>query len=146
MWVSYSIFLACGGCGEDLDSDKVLIALNKSWHVWCFKCHNCQCLLAGEYMGRSVIPIRIKSNISIPMLRDGYPYCEKDYHTLFGVKCAGCGEFITGKVLQVGEESFHPTCARCAHCGLDFGEGEEMFIKSSKYSDDINAIITSTFS
>ncbi|XP_065827241.1 actin-binding LIM protein 2-like [Oscarella lobularis] len=105
----------CGGCGEDLDSDKVLIALNKSWHVWCFKCHNCQCLLAGEYMGR-----------------DGYPYCEKDYHTLFGVKCAGCGEFITGKVLQVGEESFHPTCARCAHCGLDFGEGEEMFIKNSE--------------
>eukprot|EP00118_Oscarella_pearsei_P006236 m.28320 g.28320 ORF g.28320 m.28320 type:complete len:507 (+) comp30679_c0_seq2:93-1613(+) len=105
---------ACGGCDEDIDSEKVLIALDKSWHIWCFKCHHCNCLLAGEYMGK-----------------DGLPYCEKDYQSLFGVKCARCEEFITGKVLQAGEQSYHPSCARCVRCGLDFGEGEEMFTKDS---------------
>lgn len=29
------------------------------------------------------------------------PYCEKDYQKLFGVKCAYCSRFISGKVLQV---------------------------------------------
>ncbi len=33
--------------------------------------------------------------------RDGVPYCEKDYQKLFGVKCAYCTRFISGKVLQV---------------------------------------------
>lgn len=33
--------------------------------------------------------------------RDGVPYCEKDYQKLFGVKCAYCSRFISGKVLQV---------------------------------------------
>ena len=33
--------------------------------------------------------------------RDGVPYCEQDYQAEFGVTCAGCGGYITGKVLQV---------------------------------------------
>lgn len=33
--------------------------------------------------------------------RDGLPYCEADYHTKFGVRCDGCGKFITGHVLEV---------------------------------------------
>jgi hypothetical protein len=33
--------------------------------------------------------------------RDGIPYCEKDYQKQFGVKCAYCSRYISGKVLQV---------------------------------------------
>ena len=33
--------------------------------------------------------------------RDGVPFCERDYQAEFGVTCAGCGGYITGKVLQV---------------------------------------------
>ena len=33
--------------------------------------------------------------------RDGKPYCEKDYQKLFGIRCAYCQRFISGKVLQV---------------------------------------------
>lgn len=33
--------------------------------------------------------------------RDGVPYCEQDYQSEFGVTCAGCDGYITGKVLQV---------------------------------------------
>lgn len=52
------------------------------------------------------------------MGKDGIPYCEKCYQKLFGVKCAYCNRYISGKVLQAGDNHhFHPTCARCTKCG-----------------------------
>ncbi|XKL66403.1 hypothetical protein PGB90_009823 [Kerria lacca] len=103
----------CAGCHEDLKEGQALIALDRQWHVWCFKCHTCNVVLHGEYMGK-----------------DGVPYCEKDYQKLFGVKCAYCSRFISGKVLQAGDNHhFHPTCARCTKCGDPFGDGEEMYLQ-----------------
>lgn len=105
----------CAGCGEDIRSGQSLLALEKQWHLWCFTCTKCGCLLAGEYMGR-----------------DGKPYCEKDYQAEFGVTCAGCGGYIIGKVLQAGEKHYHPQCSRCARCHGVFGEGQEMFLQGSE--------------
>lgn len=105
----------CAGCGEDIRSGQSLLALEKQWHLWCFTCTKCGCLLAGEYMGR-----------------DGKPYCEKDYQAEFGVTCAGCGGYIIGKVLQAGEKHYHPHCSRCARCHGVFGEGQEMFLQGSE--------------
>ncbi|XP_050534729.1 actin-binding LIM protein 3 isoform X3 [Daktulosphaira vitifoliae] len=103
----------CAECGEDLKNGQALYALDKQWHIYCFKCHACSTVLHGEYMGR-----------------DGVPYCEKDYQKLFGVKCTYCSRFISGKVLQAGDNHhFHPTCARCAKCGDPFGDGEEMYLQ-----------------
>ena len=42
----------CAGCGNDIRSGQALLALEKQWHLWCFTCHKCGCLLAGDYMGR----------------------------------------------------------------------------------------------
>lgn len=72
------------------------------------------------------------------MGKDGIPYCEKCYQKLFGVKCAYCNRYISGKVLQAGDNHhFHPTCARCTKCGDPFGDGEEMYLQGSagKYFD-----------
>lgn len=74
----------CAGCGEQLKEGQALIALDRQWHIWCFRCQNCGTVLSGEYMGK-----------------DGAPYCEKDYQKSFGVKCAYCDRYISGKVLQV---------------------------------------------
>ena len=64
------------------------------------------------------------------MGKDGVPYCEKDYQKQFGVTCAYCLRFISGKVLQAGDNHhFHPTCARCSKCGDPFGDGEEMYLQ-----------------
>lgn len=64
------------------------------------------------------------------MGKDGLPYCEKDYQAKFGVRCAHCERYITGKVLQAGDNHhFHPTCARCTKCGDPFGDGEEMYMQ-----------------
>jgi hypothetical protein len=104
----------CAGCNEPIGNSQVLLALDKTWHVYCFKCHHCDCQLPGEYMNK-----------------DGLPYCEKDYQALFGVQCHVCGEFVTGKVIQAGEQYYHPACAKCSKCGENFGEGEEMFTQGT---------------
>lgn len=103
----------CGECGDIVTEGEALVALDRSWHVWCFKCTDCGQVLDGEYMGK-----------------DGLPYCERDYQKSFGVKCIHCDRYITGKVLQAGDNHhFHPTCARCTKCGDPFGDGEEMFMQ-----------------
>ncbi|XP_014270884.1 actin-binding LIM protein 2 isoform X3 [Halyomorpha halys] len=105
----------CSGCHGELKEGQALIALDRQWHVWCFKCSDCEVPLHGEYMGK-----------------DGVPYCEKDYQKHFGVKCAYCTRYISGKVLQAGDNHhFHPTCARCTKCGDPFGDGEEMYLQGS---------------
>nr|XP_049705049.1 actin-binding LIM protein 1 isoform X8 [Helicoverpa armigera] len=105
----------CAGCGQELSEGQALVALDRQWHTWCFACGECGAVLQGEYMGR-----------------DGVPYCERDYQRLFGVRCAYCQRYISGKVLQAGENHhFHPTCARCSKCGDPFGDGEEMFLQGA---------------
>ena len=49
-------FLAagCAGCDKEITDGQALIALDKQWHVWCFKCTSSGVLLHGEYMGRYV--------------------------------------------------------------------------------------------
>ncbi|XP_045506643.1 actin-binding LIM protein 2 isoform X3 [Colias croceus] len=106
---------ACAGCGQELSEGQALVALDRQWHTWCFACGECGAVLQGEYMGRN-----------------GVPYCERDYQRLYGVRCAYCQRFISGKVLQAGENHhFHPTCARCSKCGDPFGDGEEMFLQGA---------------
>ncbi|KAK3723825.1 hypothetical protein QZH41_019499, partial [Actinostola sp. cb2023] len=105
----------CAGCGDEIKGSQALLALDKQWHLWCFTCTKCHTLLSGEYMGK-----------------DGKPYCEKDYQELYGVACAGCGGYITGKVLQAGDKHYHPKCSRCARCNQVFGEGEEMYLQGNE--------------
>ncbi|XP_030019576.1 actin-binding LIM protein 3 isoform X2 [Manduca sexta] len=105
----------CAGCGQELSEGQALVALDRQWHTWCFACGECGAVLQGEYMGR-----------------EGVPYCERDYQRLYGVRCAYCQRYISGKVLQAGDNHhFHPTCARCSKCGDPFGDGEEMFLQGA---------------
>nr|XP_056705461.1 actin-binding LIM protein 1 isoform X8 [Euleptes europaea] len=104
----------CAGCGRDIKNGQALLALDRQWHLGCFKCKACAKVLTGEYISK-----------------DGAPYCEKDYQVLFGVKCEACHQFITGKVLEAGDKHYHPTCARCSRCSQMFTEGEEMYLQGS---------------
>ncbi|XP_046508322.1 actin-binding LIM protein 1 isoform X15 [Equus quagga] len=104
----------CAGCGRDIKNGQALLALEKQWHLGCFKCKSCGKVLTGEYISK-----------------DGAPYCEKDYQGLFGVRCEACHQFITGKVLEAGDKHYHPSCARCSRCNQMFTEGEEMYLQGS---------------
>uniref|UniRef100_A0A8C2VAG6 Actin-binding LIM protein 2 n=1 Tax=Chinchilla lanigera TaxID=34839 RepID=A0A8C2VAG6_CHILA len=105
---------SCGGCGLEIKNGQALVALDKHWHVGCFKCETCGKQLNAEYISK-----------------DGLPYCEADYHAKFGIRCNGCEKFITGRVLEAGDKHYHPSCALCVRCGQMFAEGEEMYLQGS---------------
>ncbi|XP_032711551.1 actin-binding LIM protein 2 isoform X9 [Lontra canadensis] len=105
---------SCGGCGTEIKNGQSLVALEKHWHLGCFKCETCGKQLDAEYISK-----------------DGLPYCEADYHTKFGIRCDGCEKYITGHVLEAGEKHYHPLCALCVRCGRMFAEGEEMYLQGS---------------
>ncbi|KAJ7984646.1 hypothetical protein DPEC_G00356920 [Dallia pectoralis] len=117
----------CAGCGRDIKNGQALLALDRQWHLGCFKCNACGKVLIGEYISK-----------------DGAPYCEKDYQIHFGVQCEACNQYITGKVLELksglihticlleaGDKHYHPSCARCSRCSQMFTEGEEMYLQGS---------------
>ncbi|CAG0890750.1 unnamed protein product [Cyprideis torosa] len=110
----------CAGCRQALrDRDPSLVALEKQWHVRCFRCEECHAVLHGEYMGKG-----------------GKVYCQEDYQRLFGVKCQHCKRVISGRVIQTGLGEgvnlyFHPTCAKCSKCGGIFGDGEDMLMQGT---------------
>nr|XP_057919606.1 actin-binding LIM protein 3 isoform X7 [Doryrhamphus excisus] len=101
----------CAGCRAEIKQGQSLLALEKQWHVSCFRCQTCNMVLTGEYISK-----------------DGVPYCEADYHAQYGVKCETCSRYISGRVLEAGGKHYHPTCARCARCNMMFKEGEEMYL------------------
>ncbi|XP_036279813.1 actin-binding LIM protein 3 isoform X7 [Pipistrellus kuhlii] len=105
----------CAGCKEEIKHGQSLLALDKQWHVSCFKCQTCSVILTGEYISK-----------------DGVPYCESDYHSQFGIKCETCDRYISGRVLEAGGKHYHPTCARCVRCHQMFTEGEEMYLTGSE--------------
>ncbi|XP_046709405.1 actin-binding LIM protein 2 isoform X10 [Silurus meridionalis] len=104
----------CCGCGKEFKNEQSLVALEKHWHLGCFKCKVCNKVLNAEYISK-----------------DGIPYCEMDYHAMFGIQCESCKKYITGKVLEAGDKQYHPACARCVRCEQMFGEGEEMYLQGS---------------
>uniref|UniRef100_A0A2K6B5Q8 Actin binding LIM protein family member 2 n=1 Tax=Macaca nemestrina TaxID=9545 RepID=A0A2K6B5Q8_MACNE len=106
--------MSCGGCGTEIKNGQALVALDKHWHLGCFKCKSCGKLLNAEYISK-----------------DGLPYCEADYHAKFGIRCDRCEKYITGRVLEAGEKHYHPSCALCVRCGQMFAEGEEMYLQGS---------------
>lgn len=109
------VFSDCAGCKEEIKHGQSLLALDKQWHVSCFKCQTCSVILTGEYISK-----------------DGVPYCESDYHSQFGIKCETCDRYISGRVLEAGGKHYHPTCARCVRCHQMFTEGEEMYLTGSE--------------
>ncbi|XP_041123085.1 actin-binding LIM protein 2 isoform X8 [Polyodon spathula] len=104
----------CCGCGQEFRNEQSLVALDKHWHLGCFKCKICNKVLNAEYISKN-----------------GIPYCEVDYHAMFGIQCEHCKKYITGKVLEAGDKHYHPSCARCVKCDQMFGEGEEMYLQGS---------------
>lgn len=42
----------CAGCGEEIKQGQSLLALERQWHVSCFKCRTCGCALTGEYISK----------------------------------------------------------------------------------------------
>lgn len=50
------VFADCAGCKEEIKHGQSLLALDKQWHVSCFKCQTCSVILTGEYISKWVSP------------------------------------------------------------------------------------------
>lgn len=48
------VFADCAGCKEEIKHGQSLLALDKQWHVSCFKCQTCSVILTGEYISKWV--------------------------------------------------------------------------------------------
>lgn len=70
----------CNACEKPIVG-QVITALGKTWHPEHFTCNHCN----QELGTRNFFE------------RDGFPYCEPDYHSLFSPRCAYCN----GAILDV---------------------------------------------
>eukprot|EP01083_Nonionella_stella_P000882 2506_1 len=88
----------CALCEKPVEEG--LTALDRAWHVGCFKCVECD---MGFGDGKSFKPV------------DGWPYCEKCYRDKMGLRCATCHEVIdNAKVLRALDLYFHLECFVCS--------------------------------
>ncbi|XP_045698041.1 paxillin isoform X5 [Phyllostomus hastatus] len=94
----------CGACKKPI-AGQVVTAMGKTWHPEHFVCTHCQ----EEIGSRNFFE------------RDGQPYCEKDYHTLFSPRCYYCNGPILDKVVTALDRTWHPEHFFCAQCGAFFG-------------------------
>ncbi|ETE72222.1 Actin-binding LIM protein 3, partial [Ophiophagus hannah] len=93
----------CAGCKEEIKQGQSLLALEKQWHVSCFKCQTCGIILTGEYISK-----------------DGVPYCESDYHAQFGIKCETCNRQEESTIIPLVPDVYDVT--RCSQKGKKCSE------------------------
>ncbi|KAI3368820.1 hypothetical protein L3Q82_025799 [Scortum barcoo] len=86
---------------------KILTALDQTWHPEHFFCTHCGSLFGSEGF----------------LEKDGKPYCSKDFYHLFAPKCSGCGESVRENYLTAANGTWHPECFVCADCLKPFTDG-----------------------
>ncbi|XP_072289343.1 paxillin isoform X4 [Eucyclogobius newberryi] len=94
----------CGACCKPIVG-QVVTAMGRTWHPEHFVCTHCQ----EEIGSRNFFE------------REGQPYCEKDYHSLFSPRCYYCNGPILDKVVTALDRTWHPEHFFCAQCGSFFG-------------------------
>ncbi|XP_047438876.1 titin-like isoform X2 [Mugil cephalus] len=94
----------CGACKKPIVG-QVVTAMGRTWHPEHFVCTHCQ-----EEIGSKNF-----------FEREGQPYCEKDYHSLFSPRCHYCNGPILDKVVTALDKTWHPEHFFCAQCGAFFG-------------------------
>ncbi|XP_061583743.1 nascent polypeptide-associated complex subunit alpha, muscle-specific form-like isoform X2 [Cololabis saira] len=94
----------CGACKKPI-AGQVVTAMGRTWHPEHFVCTHCQ----EEIGSRNFFE------------RDGVPYCERDYHSLFSPRCHYCNGPILDKVVTALDKTWHPEHFFCAQCGAFFG-------------------------
>ncbi|XP_068171365.1 paxillin-like isoform X3 [Antennarius striatus] len=94
----------CGACKKPIVG-QVVTAMGRTWHPEHFVCTHCQ----EEIGSRNFFE------------REGQPYCEKDYHSLFSPRCHYCNGPILDKVVTALDKTWHPEHFFCAQCGAFFG-------------------------
>ncbi|XP_062892743.1 paxillin-like [Mobula hypostoma] len=84
--------------------DKILTALDKTWHPEHFFCANC-----GDIFGADGYHEK-----------DGKAYCRKDYFNMFAPKCGCCERPVLDNYLSAMNSVWHAECFVCRDCLTPF--------------------------
>nr|XP_033810753.1 paxillin isoform X2 [Geotrypetes seraphini] len=87
--------------------DKVVTALDRTWHPEHFFCAQCGAFFGPEGFHE----------------RDGKAYCRKDYFDMFAPKCGGCARAILENYISALNTLWHPECFVCRECFTPFING-----------------------
>ncbi|XP_034025602.1 paxillin [Thalassophryne amazonica] len=87
--------------------DKVVTALDRTWHPEHFFCAQC-----GSFFGPEGFHEK-----------DGKAYCRKDYFDMFAPKCGGCARAILENYISALSCLWHPECFVCRECFTPFVNG-----------------------
>ncbi|XP_017558313.2 proline-rich protein 12 isoform X1 [Pygocentrus nattereri] len=87
--------------------DKVVTALDRTWHPEHFFCAQCGAFFGPEGFHE----------------KDGKAYCRKDYFDLFAPKCGGCARAILENYISALNSLWHPECFVCRECFTPFING-----------------------
>ncbi|EPY89841.1 Leupaxin [Camelus dromedarius] len=91
----------CAYCAAPI-LEKVLTAMNQTWHPEHFFCAHC-----GEVFGAEGFHEK-----------DQKPYCRKDFLAMFSPKCGGCNRPVLENYLSAMDTVWHPECFVCGVCML----------------------------
>ncbi|NXQ34407.1 LPXN protein, partial [Alaudala cheleensis] len=108
----------CAYCAG-LIREKVLTALEQTWHPEHFFCAHC-----GKVFGDEGF-----------LERDGKPYCHQDFLAMFAPKCQGCERPIMGNYLSALEGVWHPECFVCTECLTGFSGGSFFELEGRPYCE-----------
>ncbi|KAJ8395643.1 hypothetical protein AAFF_G00031240 [Aldrovandia affinis] len=87
--------------------DKVVTALDRTWHPDHFFCAQCGAFFGPEGFHE----------------KDGKAYCRKDYFNMFAPKCGGCARAILENYISALNSLWHPECFVCRECFTPFVNG-----------------------
>ncbi|KAI1882383.1 hypothetical protein AGOR_G00250120 [Albula goreensis] len=87
--------------------DKVVTALDRTWHPDHFFCAQCGAFFGPEGFHE----------------KDGKAYCRKDYFDMFAPKCGGCARAILENYISALNSLWHPECFVCRECFTPFVNG-----------------------
>ncbi|XP_075762905.1 filamin-binding LIM protein 1 isoform X7 [Pelodiscus sinensis] len=101
------ISTVCAFCHKALGPQTVAIeAMNKQYHVDCFRCRTCHGQLAGQHYYQ----------------KEGRPMCNACYKDTLE-KCAKCQAVILDHIVRALGNGYHPECFTCSVCCRSIGDG-----------------------
>ncbi|XP_015680500.1 leupaxin [Protobothrops mucrosquamatus] len=108
----------CAYCTAPI-KEKILTAMDQTWHPEHFFCTHC-----GTVFGDGVYHVK-----------DGKPYCEKDFQSIFSPKCRGCDRPVMNQYLSALDAVWHPECFVCRDCCCSFTDGSFFELKGQPYCE-----------
>ncbi|KAM9223683.1 leupaxin [Leptosomus discolor] len=108
----------CAYCAGPIH-EKVLTALDQTWHPEHFFCAHC-----GKVFGDDGFHER-----------NGKPYCRQDFLAMFAPKCQGCERPVTDNYLSALQGVWHSECFVCVECLSSFTSGSFFELEGRPYCE-----------